>query len=85
MPAIEIAFCTWFLYGGMTIRTISYTEVRANLSKTIDEVVDDIRPAVITKRNKRVVLISEDEYNALTEAFHVLRGGNAEYLREARP
>lgn len=67
----------------MTTKTISYTDARANLSKTIDEVVDDIRPVVITKRNKRVVLISEDEYNALMETFHVLRGGNAEYLREA--
>lgn len=67
----------------MTTKTISYTEARANLAKTIDEVCDDVLPIVVSKRGKRVVMMPESEYNAMLETLYVTRGGNAQHLRES--
>jgi antitoxin YefM len=52
----------------------SYTELRANLAKYMDEVCDSHDALVVTRQNARsVVLISEEEYEGMMETFHLLR------------
>ena len=53
---------------------ISYTELRANLAKYMDEVCDSRTPLIVTRQNARsVVIISENEYESLMETLHLLR------------
>ena len=52
----------------------SYTELRANLAKYMDEVCDDRDALLVTRQNARsVVLISEEEYEGMIETLHLLR------------
>ena len=53
---------------------VSYTELRANLAKYMDEVCDSRDALLVTRQNARsVVLISQDEYEGLMETLHLLR------------
>ncbi len=53
---------------------VSYTELRANLAKYMDEVCDGRAPLHITRQNARsVVMIAEDEYEGMMETLHLLR------------
>jgi antitoxin YefM len=52
----------------------SYTAVRSNLAKTMEEVCDDHEPVVITRKNERsVVLLSLEDYESLEETTYLLR------------
>lgn len=61
---------------------VSYTELRSNLATYMDEVCDSRAPLLVTRQNARsVVLIAEDEYEAMMETLHLLRSpANAERL-----
>ena len=61
---------------------VSYSELRANLASYLDDVCDSRAPLVVTRRNARnVVMIAQDEYEALLETMHLLRSpANAERL-----
>ena len=53
---------------------VSYSELRANLAKYMDEVCDSRASLHITRQNARgVVMISEDEYESMMETLHLLR------------
>jgi antitoxin YefM len=53
---------------------VSYTELRANLAKYMEEVCDSRTPLHITRQNARtVVMISEAEYEGMMETLHLLR------------
>jgi antitoxin YefM len=53
---------------------VSYTELRANLARYMDQVCDRRDALVVTRQNARsVVLISEDEYEGILETLHLLR------------
>jgi antitoxin YefM len=53
---------------------VSYTELRSNLAKYMDEVCDSRAPLHVTRQNARsVVLVSEDEYESMMETLHLLR------------
>ncbi|CCE08973.1 antitoxin of the YoeB-YefM toxin-antitoxin system [Bradyrhizobium sp. STM 3843] len=53
---------------------VSYSELRNNLATYMDAVCDDRAPLVVTRQNARsVVLISEEEYEALMETVHLLK------------
>jgi len=53
---------------------ITYTAARANLAKTMDRVVDDHEPIIITRNSEQsVVLLSLDDYQALEETAFLLR------------
>jgi antitoxin YefM len=53
---------------------VSYTELRANLAKYMDEVCSDHAALHITRQNARtVVMISEEEYEGMLETLHLLR------------
>jgi len=65
--------------------TISYSEARAQLARTMDKVCDDHAPVVITRKSARsVVLMSLEDYQALAETAYLLRSPkNARRLLES--
>jgi len=68
----------------MPIQT-TYSQARANLAKLCDEVVDNQRIVIISRRGRHdVALISADELSGLLETIHLLRSPrNAERLLTA--
>ena len=64
---------------------ISYTAVRANLSKTMERVCNDHAPIIITrKRESPVVMLSLEDYQAMEETTYLLRSpANALNLLES--
>jgi antitoxin YefM len=61
---------------------ISYTTVRANLSKTMEKVCIDHAPVIITRKNEApVVMMSLEDYQAMEETTYLLRSpANARHL-----
>jgi antitoxin YefM len=62
---------------------VSYTELRQNLSRYLDEAVETRAPLVVTRQGNRgnVVMISEAEFAGWQETVHLLSSpGNAERL-----
>lgn len=66
--------------------TISYTQLRNRLAKTLDKVTQDRAPVLITRqKGKPAVLISMEDYAALEETVYLLRSPkNAARLHAAR-
>ena len=64
---------------------ISYTRVRNNLAKTMDRVVQDHEPIIITRqKGESVVLMSLEDFNAWQETAYLLRSpANAARLLKA--
>ncbi len=63
------------------MKVINYTELRLNLKKWLDFVVDDFEELIIKrKNNKDLVLISMDEYRSLKETKYLLTGKNREHI-----
>jgi prevent-host-death family protein len=53
---------------------IFYSELRNNLASYMDEVCDSRAALHVTRQNARtVVMISEDEYEAMMETLHLLK------------
>jgi antitoxin YefM len=66
------------------MKVINYTDLRLNLKKWLDTVVDDVEEIIVTrKNNKDLVLISLDEYNSLKETQYLLSGKNREVLLQS--
>jgi antitoxin YefM len=65
--------------------TITYSEARSKLAKTMEKVCDDHSPVIITRKNSRsVVMLSLDDYEALEETTYLLRSPkNARRLLES--
>lgn len=65
--------------------TISYTKARQNLASTMEQVCDDHNPLIITRKDKRpVVMISLEDYQAMKETTYLLRSPkNAKRLLES--
>jgi len=56
------------------MKALSYTAVRSNLAKTMENICDDHEPVVITRKNERsVVMLSLDDYESLEETAYLLR------------
>jgi antitoxin YefM len=65
---------------------VSYTELRQNLARYMDQVVDSRAPLVVTRQGGKgnVVMIAEDEWESWMETIHLLSSPrNAERLRES--
>ena len=63
------------------MRVVNYTDLRLNLKKWLDLVVDDMVELIIKrKNNKDLVLISLEEYNSLKETSYLMSGKNGEVL-----
>jgi antitoxin YefM len=68
------------------MRTTSYSELRRNLAATLDRVVDDHAPVIITRDRGKpaAVLISLEDFASYEETRYLLRNPrNAERLLEA--
>ena len=67
------------------MRTISYSEVRQNLAKVLDQVVDDAEEVVVTRSgHEAAVIISLREYESLKETAYLMASpANARRLNEA--
>ncbi len=67
------------------MKAITYTHARNNLAKTMDDVIDEHAPIIITRKNDRaVVLISLDDYQAMEETAYLLRSPkNAQKLLQS--
>jgi antitoxin YefM len=63
------------------MKVINYTDLRLNLKKWMDVVVDDMEEIIVKRKdNKDLVLISLDEYNSLRETNYLLTGNNRAIL-----
>ncbi len=64
------------------MQVFSYTDARAKLKELMDRVVDDMTQIVITRQKAdSVVLVSLDDWNAISETLHLLSSPkNAERL-----
>lgn len=64
---------------------VGFTDFRQNLASHLDEVVSSRAPLVVTRRRgKAVVVMSEDEYDAMQETLHLLSNPvNAALLRQS--
>ncbi len=59
------------------MESITYSSARQNMASTMDSVCDDHSPIIITRKNKRsVVMLSLEEYNSLSETAYLLRSPN---------
>ena len=56
------------------MKVVNYTELRLNLKKWMDLVVNDVEELIIKRKNKDLALISLDEYNSLKETCYLLSG-----------
>jgi antitoxin YefM len=64
---------------------VGFTDFRQNLASHLDEVVNSRAPLVVTRRRgKAVVVMSEEEYEAMYETLHLLSNPvNADLLRQS--
>jgi antitoxin YefM len=70
---------------GPKMDALTYSQARSNLAKMMDKVCDDHSPLIITRKNRRsVVMISLDDYQAIEETAYLLRSpANARRLIES--
>jgi len=63
----------------------TFTEVRQNFAATMQKVVDDKQPVIITRQNKEpVVMMSLEDFNAYEETVYLMRSpANAARLNSA--
>ncbi|WP_027147113.1 type II toxin-antitoxin system Phd/YefM family antitoxin [Methylobacter marinus] len=65
----------------MTI--LNVTEARSKLYSLIDEAQETHRPIIITGKRGNAVLVSEADWNAITETLHLLSvPGMSESIKE---
>ena len=67
------------------MRTLSFSDARANLKALMDRVTEDRAPVLITRqRGEDVVMVSASEWAAIEETLHLLQPPpNAERLLES--
>jgi antitoxin YefM len=66
------------------MKAVNYTDLRLNLKKWLDLVVDDVEELIIKRKdNKDLVLISLEEYNSLKETSYLLSGRNRDVLMKS--
>ncbi len=67
------------------MRAITYTSARNNLANTMKKVCDDHTPIIVTrKNNEAVILMSLEDYEALTETAYLMQSPkNAKRLIES--
>ncbi len=55
------------------MRAINYSTARRDLAKTMDEVLDNHEPMIVTRKGERsIVMISLEDYSALVETDYLL-------------
>ncbi len=63
------------------MKVINYTDLRLNLKKWLDSVVDDVDELIVRRKDQKdLVIISLEEYNSLKETNYLLSGKNRKIL-----
>lgn len=64
------------------MEAVSYTDLRKNLKKYMDDVYNGHYPLIVTRKNdEHVVMLSLEEYNSLQETQYLLStSANAHHL-----
>ncbi len=67
------------------MRAVTYSDVRKDLARTLDHVVDDAEEVVVTRSGREaVVIIPLREYESLKETAYLMSSpANARHLHEA--
>lgn len=66
------------------MKVVNYTDLRLNLKKWLDSVIEDVEEVIIKRKNQKdLVLISLEEYNSLKETNYLLSGKNRDVLLES--
>lgn len=67
------------------MQAISYTEARNNLKSVLDDVVENMDCAIITRRDaENAVIMSQDYFDSLMETVHLLKSpANANHLEKS--
>ena len=59
------------------MQTINFSNVRANLAATLDKVVENSEPLIVTRQSKEpVVVLSLSDYKALEETIYLMQSAN---------
>ncbi|GHT93671.1 hypothetical protein FACS1894116_06190 [Betaproteobacteria bacterium] len=76
-------FCTF--PEDTSMRTVSYSDARQNFSGTMNSVIEDRAPILITRqRGGNCVLVSQDDYEAMEKTAYLLRSpANARRLLQS--
>jgi antitoxin YefM len=69
----------------LILNAITYTSLRANLAKTIDSIVTNHVPVLVTRqKGGNAVLISEEDYRSFEETAYLMQSiANAARLNES--
>lgn len=67
------------------MNAINYSDLRKNLKSTMDKIISDHEPLIITRRNREnVVMVSYEDYVSIEETAYLLKSPkNAKRLRES--
>jgi len=67
------------------MQTLNFSHTRQNLASTLDDVVDNAMPVIVTRQNKEsVVIISMKDYRAMEETAYLMQSNvNAKRLNRA--
>ena len=67
------------------MQTLNFSYTRQNLASTLDAVVDNAMPVIVTRQNKEsVVIISMKDYRAMEETAYLMQSeANAKRLNRA--
>lgn len=75
---------TYLNDNARNMKVVNYSDLRLNLKKWLDAVVDNVEEVIVTRKDQKdVVMISLEEYNALKETQYLLRGNNGKILLES--
>lgn len=62
---------------------VNYSQVRKNMKTYMDKVTNDFETIIVTRKDKNVVIISEEAYNNLLENAYLLKDkANYDWLME---
>lgn len=83
LTMVTILYQFLYIDGEAAMGHVSYTELRQNLARYMDQAVEDRAPIVVTRQGGKgnVVLMSEEEFAGWQETVHLLRSpANAKRL-----
>ena len=64
---------------------VNYSQVRENLKTYMDKATNDFETIIVTRKDKNVVIISEEAYNNLLENAYLLKAkANYDWLMESK-
>lgn len=64
---------------------VNYSQVRENMKTYMDKATNDFETIIVTRKDKNVVIISEEAYNNLLENAYLLRDkANYDWLMESK-